>query len=230
MKAQVKQENNSGKLSLLISVCLLSILLASYFVFPGLKDGVDEGFDVLTSQDQERIADWVSQFGAWGPVAIIIGMVLQMFFFIVPNLLLIFISILSYGPLWGAIIAWFGILLASTVGFFIGNKLSPVIVDRLVSAKTQRTLQGFIHAYGMKAIIALRFSSLSNDGLSLVAGLLEMKYSRFITATLVGITPLIAIVALFGHNGKIQKALVYIGVFLIISLVIYIIIDKRRRK
>ncbi|MDQ2657210.1 MAG: VTT domain-containing protein, partial [Bacteroidota bacterium] len=156
--------------------------------------------------------------------------VLQMFFFIIPNILLIFISVVSYGPVWGSLLAWLGIFFASSVGYLIGRKLSPVLVQRLVSEKTQHKLREFISSYGMKAIIALRLSSLSNDGLSLVAGLLNMKYRRFIQATMIGITPLIAVIALFGHSGKIEKGLVFVGVFLLVCLVVYVIIDKRQVK
>jgi uncharacterized membrane protein YdjX (TVP38/TMEM64 family) len=158
----------TSKLPLIISLGLLITLIASYFIFPGYRAGIDEAVEVLTSEDEARVAEWVSQFGIWGPLMIIVGMVLQMFFFIIPNILLIFISVVSYGPVWGSLLAWFGMLLASTTGYFIGNKLSHVIVDRLVSPKTQEKLREFIRMYGMKAIIALRVSSLSNDGLSLV--------------------------------------------------------------
>jgi uncharacterized membrane protein YdjX (TVP38/TMEM64 family) len=57
-----------------------------------------------------------------------------------------------------------------------------------------------------------------------------MKYSRFITATLIGITPLITIVALFGHNGRIERTLIWLGVILLIALIVYIIIDKRNSR
>src|SRR5687768_9292587 len=214
----------TSKLPLILSISVVAALVASYFIFPEYKASIDEAWEVLTSDDEERIAEWVSRFGAWGPIAIIVGMVLQMFLFIIPNILLILISIISYGPVWGGLIAWFGIFLASTVGYFIGNKLSPVIVHRLISEKTEKKLQGFIQDYGMKAIIALRVSSLSNDGLSLVAGLLNMQYKRFIAATMIGITPLIVAVAIFGDSGKIEKGLLWVGGFLIVCLVIYIII------
>lgn len=199
-------------------------------IVPEFRQGVQEAYTILTSEDEERTREWVSQFGVWGPVVILVTMVLQMFLFIVPNILLILICILSYGPVWGGLLAWSGIFLASTVGYFIGSRLSPVIVDKLVSAKTQEKLQDFISRYGMKAIFILRVSSLSNDGLSIVAGLLEMQYRRFITATLLGITPLIAVLAIFGHNGKVEKGLIWVGGFLLVCLIIYIIIDKRRSK
>ena len=229
MKSKVTDQKTS-KLPLVISLSIITALVGSYFIFPSFKEGLKEVFDVLTSNDEEKIKDWVSHFGVWGPLIIIATMVLQMFLFIVPNILLIMISILSYGPVWGSILAWFGVFLASTVGFFIGNKLSPVIVDRLVSAKTQKKLRYFINAYGMKAIVVIRLSTFSNDGLSLVAGLLNMQYKRFIGATLLGITPLITILALFGHSGKIEKGLLWTGVGLIICLIIYIVVDMRRSK
>ena len=227
VKSKAKQPI-TRKLPLIISILLVVVLVTSYFIFPSFREDVTEAFEVLTSEDEELIKNWVSQFGLWGPVVIISAMVFQMFLFIIPNILLIMICILSYGPLWGSLLAWFGVLLASTVGYMIGNKLSPVIVHRLVSAKTQRTLKEFIENYGMKAIVALRLSSFSNDGLSLVAGLLNMRYQRFITATLLGITPLISILAIFGHSGKIEKGLLWVGIILVVGLVIYIFWDKRR--
>ena len=224
------KQKKTSKLPLILSLSVLAALVALYFLSPGFHEAIQEAYEVLTSEDEERIREWVSQFGAWGPLVILVGMILQMFLFIIPNILLILICILSYGPIWGGLLAWFGIFLASTVGYFIGNKLSPVIVDRFVSPKTQDKLQDFISHYGMKAIFVLRLSSLSNDGLSLVAGLLEMKYRRFITATMLGMTPLIAALAILGDRGKIEKGLIYIGGFLIICLIAYIIIDKRRGK
>jgi uncharacterized membrane protein YdjX (TVP38/TMEM64 family) len=220
--------SKTSKLPLVLSVGLLSIAVLLYLIVPDFRQGVNEAYELFTSGDPERIREWVSQFGLWGPIVILLAMVVQMFLFIIPNILLILICILSYGPVWGGLLAWSGIFLASTVGYFIGNKLSPVIVDKLVSAKTQEKLQDFISRYGMKAIFVFRISSLSNDGLSLVAGLLDMKYRRFITATLLGITPLITVLAIFGHNGKVEKGLIWVGAFLLVCLTVYIIIDKRR--
>jgi len=224
------QQKSTSKLPLIISLTLSAFLIACYFILPDFKTDIDEGFQVLTSGDEDRIKDWVSQFGLWGPIVIIFSLVIQMFMFIVPNILLIMISILSYGPFWGALLAWFGVFLASTVGYLIGNRLSPVVVQRLVSEKTRRNLKDFIRTYGMKAIIVLRLSTLSNDGLSLVAGLLNMEYKRFITATMIGVTPIIIALAIFGKDGRIEKGILWVGIVLIVGLVLYIVVDMRRKK
>lgn len=224
------KDRKTSKIPLILSLAVLLALVASYFIFPSFEKSIDEAFEVLTSEDKARIEDWVSQFGFWGPLVIIAAFVLQMFLFIIPNILLIIICVLSYGPVWGGLLAWFGIVLASTVGYFIGNKLSPVTVHKLVSEKAQRKLHEFIKSYGMKAIIALRLSSFSNDGLSLVAGLLSMPYRKFIAATIIGITPLVTAFAIFGGNGNIQKILPWVGAFMVACLVVYIIVDKRRAR
>lgn len=219
----------NSRLPLILSVTLLSIAATLYFVLPDFRQFIDQAYELLTSGDKVRTREWVSQFGIWGPAVILVIMILQMFLFVIPNILLIIICILCYGPFWGGLLAWIGIFLASTVGYYIGSRLSPVIVDKFVSQKTQLKLQDFISRYGMKAIFILRVSSLSNDGLSMVAGLLNMKYRRFMGATLLGITPLIAVLAIFGHNGRVEKGLILVGGLLLIWLITYILVDKRRR-
>ena len=229
MKGKSKVQKQS-KLPLFLSLSLVALLIGCYFFIPTFHDFILEAIDVLTSDDEVRVKEWVSQFGFWGPVVIILTMVVQMFMFIVPNLLLIIISIVSYGPIWGSLIAWVGIFLASSLGYFIGNRLSPITVKRFVSGKVQRVLSEFIRDYGMKAIVVIRLSTFSNDGLSIVAGLLKMDYKRFILATLMGITPLIAVIAFFREKGQIEKGLLWAGIILIACLVLYVIIDKRRKK
>ena len=88
----------------------------------------------------------------------------------------------------------------------------------------------FIRNYGVAAIAITRIASLSNDSLSIVAGLLKMKYRNYILATLAGIAPLIFILAIYGKNGKILKSLIWIGAISLIVLVFYIWVDKKRKK
>jgi uncharacterized membrane protein YdjX (TVP38/TMEM64 family) len=157
-------------------------------------------------------------------------MMVQMFLFVVPNVLLMMIAIVSYGPVWGGIISFVGVFAASSFGYFIGGKLSKVTLAKFVSIENQRKIAQFIHDYGMGTIMITRLSSFSNDGLSLVAGMLKMEYKKYIVSTLIGITPLIVVLAIFGKNEKIEWALIWVTAASIVMLVTYIIIDKRRKK
>ena len=218
------------KLPLIISLSLLVILAALYFIIPSFQNFINEAFNVLTSDDQEKITRWVAQFKLAGPVVLILIMVVQMFLFVVPNVFLMMVAIISYGPVWGAVISFLGVFSSSSVGYMIGKYLGPVTVRKLMSDKAQKKTSEFIKNYGVAAIAITRISSLSNDSLSIVAGLLKMSYQKYILATLGGITPLIVLLAIYGRNGKIFNALIWIAAFSLVLLVIYIIIDKRRKR
>lgn len=224
-----KAKNKKNNIPFVISISVLVLLFASYFIFPSFQEGVNEAYEILTSDDELRIKKYVSQYGMWGPIVIIVAMVLQMFLFVIPNILLMMIAILSYGPVWGSVLSLVGVFAASSTGYAIGTKLSPLTLQRFVSERMQKKIGAFITDYGMGAIMITRLSSFSNDALSFVAGLLSMGYRKFIIATLVGITPLIATLAIFGRSGKIEKALIWIAVVSLALLVVYIIIDKRKK-
>jgi uncharacterized membrane protein YdjX (TVP38/TMEM64 family) len=226
----VKRTKKGKNIPLIIAIGFFGLLIGSYFIFPGFNAGVKEAFDVLTSDDEARIESWVSQFGIMGPIVIILAMTVQMFLFIIPNVLLMMIAIISYGPVWGSVISVIGVFTASSLGYYIGTKLNPYTLDKFVSIKKQEKIQAFIDDYGVGAIIITRLSSFSNDALSFVAGVLEMQYKKYILSTLAGIIPLIITLAIFGRNGKIEKALIWIAAVSLVLLVLYIVIDKRRKK
>ena len=91
-------------------------------------------------------------------------------------------------------------------------------------------MQEFLEQYGAMAIGITRLASLSNDSLSIAVGMLRMSYKKYILATLAGITPLVLLLAIFGENGKIEKALIWIAGISFVLLVGYIILDKRRKR
>jgi len=218
------------KAPLFIYLSLAVLFAACYFIFPQFKQEVDTAVNVLTGEDEERIQRWVSTFGIFGPVVLVLGMMLQMFLFVVPNVLLMMIAIVSYGPVWGSVISFVGVFAASSFGYYIGGKLSRVTLARFVSIETQRKIGQFIHDYGMGTIMITRMCSFSNDALSFVAGMLKMDYKKYIVSTLIGITPLIVTLAIFGKNEKIEWALIWIAAASLTMLIIYIFIDKKRKK
>ena len=215
---------------MLLSGTILVLLVGGYFVFPFYREGVNRAWDVISSKDESRIKDWVDSFGLLGPVVLVLLMVVQMFLLFVPNVLVMMIAIIMYGPIWGSVISLLGVLASSSFGYMIGCKASPYTVRRLVNEKVLTKMQDFLEQYGAPAIGITRLSSLSNDSLSIAAGLLGMGYKKYILATMAGITPLVVLLAIFGENGNSERALIWIAGISVVLLVGYIIIDKRRKR
>ena len=231
MVTDTKQKESKGNnLAVWIPIPILVGLVGSYFIFPEYQNGINEAFAVVTSEDEDRIKTWVKQFGALGPIVLILAMAIQMFMLIIPNLLLFIIAIICYGPIWGSLICLTGVCTSSSLGYIIGKRLGPKAIDKFVSQKVQDKISVFVQHYGVKAIAIARLSSLLSDGLGFAAGILEMNYKKFMIATLSGITPVIVLIAIFGKNGNVEKGLLWIAGISLAILIVYIIIDRRKQR
>jgi len=229
---QHQQQAKESKWPLIGTAMLIGGLVASYFMFSGFQEGVNEAWEVLTSGDEQRISGWVSQFGYWGPVFIVLAMVAQMFLLVVNVVLLMLVAIIAYGPVWGSVIAVVAVLVASTAGYFIGRSVGQAGVTKLIGHKAEKKVTDFVKKYGLWAVVIARISPfLSNDAVSFVAGLAKMNYWRFIGATMAGIVPLTVLLAWLGENNqRLKTGLIWVSAVSLAVFIGYIIYNKYIRK
>jgi uncharacterized membrane protein YdjX (TVP38/TMEM64 family) len=221
-------QTSQSKVILITTAVLIAGLVGAYFVIPGYQSFIDEAWRILTSGDDEKIAQWVEQFGFWGPVFIAVSMTAQMFLFIVNVTILVLVSILAYGPIWGSLLAALCICIASTIGYFIGRAMGPYTVHKLIGESTETKIENFMNEYGIGAVIIARLSPfLSNDAISFVAGILKMSYWKFMGATLAGITPLIILIAWLSESmSRLKTGLIWVSAISVVAFIGYIIYDK----
>ncbi|WP_178990325.1 TVP38/TMEM64 family protein [Winogradskyella schleiferi] len=223
---------SKNKWPLYVSLIIIAGLIVSYFLVSDVKEFMNNAWDVLTSDDEQRITTWVNGFGWFGPVVLILAMIVQMFLIIIPTVLLMVVSILAYGPIWGSLIVLAAVFSASTVGYFIGNYFGKNIVLKLLGQKTEDKIEAFIDNYGFWAVIVTRLNPfLSNDAISFVGGMLKMGYWRFIGATLIGILPLTIFIAIVGENtDSLKSSLLWGSIVCLVAFGIYVYWDKSRKK
>ncbi len=230
-KPEKEEGEKQTKWPLIISLGLAGVLVGCYFIWPAFQNGINEAYKVLTSDDQDRIQEWVSQFGFWGPLVIIAIMIAQMFLFVIPSILVMVVTVLAYGPFWGSTLAIGGVLTASSIGYAIGNYLGPVTVRKLIGHKTEKKVAKYVDDYGLWAVVIARLSPvLSNDATSFVGGFLQMGYLRFIGATLMGILPLTIGIAYLGKDiDRLEQGLIWISVVSLAGFIAYIVYDRRKK-
>lgn len=217
---------------IIASLLLIAILVASYFVFPDFNAFANEAYTVLLSDDDAAIKRWVGELGFWGPLFIILAMVVQMFLIFIPSPLLMVVAVLAYGPVWGALLAIVSIMISSTIGYFVGAMIGKNALYRLLGKSKEQKMEGYVADYGLWVVIISRVSpAFSNDAISFVAGILKMKYLHFIAATFVGITPLAVLIGWFGENNdRLQAGLIWTSIICAVLFVGYLIFDRRRKK
>ncbi|WP_116106014.1 TVP38/TMEM64 family protein [Lewinella sp. IMCC34191] len=209
-------EEKTSRLQIIVYVVsglIVVGLIGAYFMLPGFQSGVQEAYEVVSSGDNQRITEYVKQFGFWGPLVVILIMTVQMFLIVVPSWLLMIIAVLAYGPWWGGLLSVVAVTVASTVGYVLGQGLSEASLTKLIGEKSEKKLEGTVNKYGSGAVVLFRLAPfLSNDAISFVAGMLKMGYIRFILATLAGIIPLTVLIAFFSQDiEQLKDILVWVG-------------------
>ncbi|WP_235297107.1 TVP38/TMEM64 family protein [Portibacter marinus] len=223
-----EEEKQQSKIPIYVTILLIAALIAGYFIWAPFKNFVNEAYQVLTSNNEQRISEWVGRFDFWGPFLIIFLMIVQMFLFVIPSALVMIVCILAYGPIWGSLLTILGVFVASSLGYAIGAYLGPVTVYKLIGKKTEEKIEDYIDSYGFWTVIIARISPiLSNDATSFVGGLLRMGYWKFMGATLIGIIPLTLAIAYLGENfERLKSGLIWISAISFAILIGYIIYDK----
>lgn len=215
----------------LVPVGLLTLLVLLYFAWPAFHRLVSDAYDVLSSGEQQRIEQWVNGFGTWSFVVVIGLMLFQTVVAFLPSVIIMVVTVVSFGPIIGGLLTWGGLLLAASLGYGIGRSVGVAAVDRLIGEKTERKVERALDRYGIWAIIAARISPvLSTDAVSIAAGLVRMRYVPFIAATGVGTLPLTVLVAWLGAEiSRLKTGLVWISVVSVVIFVGYVVYDRRLR-
>ncbi len=213
---------------------VIVFLGALYLFVPSVRVFVTQCFDILVSNDRERIETFVAGFGWWGPILIIGMMIAQTLLSAVPMILVLLVAVLAYGPIWGGLLGWCGAIIAAIVGYGIARVFGDTLQDTFVTPKIRDIIARHVARYGALAILALRLSPLiPSDGVSFVAGLLRMNFTTFLLGTLGGVTPLVMVVAYFGSDfERLTSLVIGVTILSLASLIAWVIYDgfiKRKK-
>lgn len=221
-----------GRVPIYLSAALILAVIAILILSPAAQAFLGNAWEVLSSGDQDRIRGWVAGFGPYGPLAIIAAMIVQMFLVVVPTVLLMLVAILAYGPVWGSLLALLAVAVASTAGYALGRFLGENALSRLIGESTGRKLSSYLEDYGFWAVFITRLNPfLSNDAVSLLGGFLRMGYLRFMGATLLGISPLILVIAVVNESsGPWKTVLLWCSLTGFILLGLFIWRDRRNKQ
>jgi uncharacterized membrane protein YdjX (TVP38/TMEM64 family) len=84
-------------------------------------------------QDQEKVRDWLAQFGALGPLVSIVLNTLQVLFAPIPGQVVGLANGYLYGVFWGTVYSFIGVMLGTAIAMGLGRVLGRPVVERFVS-------------------------------------------------------------------------------------------------
>lgn len=176
-----------GKIIVLV---LLAASVGSYYVFPSVKQVMNQVFKMFASGDFTVVRDFVASYGAYAAVISFLLMIFQSIAAPLPAFLITFANANLFGWWQGAILSWSSAMAGAAVCFFIARILGRDVAEKLTSKAGMKQIDTFFDRYGKNTVLICRLLPfVSFDIVSYAAGLTSMSFMSFFVATGVGQLP-----------------------------------------
>ena len=229
MKFNTKITTNPELKKLLL---FFGFILFTLFVFVKLNE---IGW-LDTLKNQEEMLNIIKELGLVGPIVIILLIATAIIITPIPSAPVALVSGALYGHTFGTVYVVLGALSGALIAFSISKKLGYDYVNKKLHHKMPQKIVGSQNVLMMIVFITRLAPFISFDVISYAAGLTNLTFSRFFIATLMGIIPISFILAHLGsevENGEMESiaiALILLGFFTLVPLIIKILTTKFRQR
>lgn len=171
------------------------LLLAALLLVPEVRAWLWTAATVLFGPDAAPRHALVGRLEAWGPIALIAGMLVQAVFPLLPAAADVVLAALLYGFWGGFAIVYTGTLLGAALGYRVGQRFGGWAVRRLAGDAMTRRLESFAGQRGVQAVLLVRLMpALKAEVMNLVAGAVGIPFWPFMAASAAGALPATALV------------------------------------
>lgn len=194
------------------AVIVVLALLATWFLWKW-----------LSAFSQESLRAYIQSFGAAGWLVFLALQILQVFIALVPGELLESAAGFAFGPIWGTLLCYAGIAIASSLVFVLTRRFGVKLVEVFISREKINQLRFLNTEKKRDLLIFLAFfiPGTPKDLLTYFAGLTQIKLGSFLAISLVARIPSVVSSTFGGHligEGEYAWALAVYGVSGAISL------------
>ena len=163
----------------ILSACgMIATLIAMYLAY-------EHG--LFTSA--EKLKAFVDAIGIWGPITFILLQLIQVVVPIIPGGITCVAGIIIFGPFWGFIYNYIGIVLGSLINFALARYYGQTLIRTLVSDKVYTKYASWLsqgERFDKLFALAIFFPVAPDDFLCMLAGLTRMTYRKFTTIIVLG--------------------------------------------
>jgi uncharacterized membrane protein YdjX (TVP38/TMEM64 family) len=183
--------------------------------------------------DPEIIKSFISKFGLWAPLVLILLQMFQSIISIIPSQITTVASGYLFGPVLGLVYSLIGTFLGSSIIFFISRKYGKRLAVKFFHNLDITHFQIFLRQKKSIALFLARIAPIfPNDLISFAAGLTKISYLKFVLLSTIGFLVQMILLTSFGSGlaeGEVNITLIVISVFVGILFMIVLFKQKIRR-
>ncbi len=156
------------------------LLVAAYFLL-----SIRYGFS--WNLNAGPFKEWVDGFGAWGPIVFIAVMAVSVLIAPIPNSPIFIAAGLAWGPVLGTLYSLAGLMLGSSMAFYVSRWFGRAWLPRLIGGKAAGRIDTIADTMGGRVIFWARMLPAINfDWISYIAGLTSIRFVPFLVYSLLG--------------------------------------------
>lgn len=174
-----------------VVLCALLVVTIVFWLNDGFNAAVTEAWTVASSGDQARIRAYLKEWGAWGPVASVLLMLLQGIFAPIPASVIQLSNGVVFGVFWGAVLNLIGQMAGATAAFYIARSLGRQSAEKLAGKfNKQEFVTSWLQQWGSKALFLIRaIPGMPSDFVSYLLGLSRMPARTYFLVSFFGYIP-----------------------------------------
>ena len=139
--------------------------------------------------DQQALEDFLNRTGMWAPLVFTLIQIVQVVIPIIPGGVSLLAGVLIFGPGWGFLYNYIGIVIGSMILFYLSRWYGRPWIRGMVSEKTFQKYVGWLDrgkAFPRLFAAAIFFPMAPDDFLCMLAGISGMSFRRFSLIILLG--------------------------------------------
>jgi uncharacterized membrane protein YdjX (TVP38/TMEM64 family) len=138
----------------------------------------------------ETFRAWIESLGIWGPLIYLLVQTAQVIVAPIPGNLVGLVGGASFGPVWGFVLSATGIIVGSSLAFWLARWLGARWVIKFVGEKNyHKYRQIFEGKISWTLLIIFLIPFFPDDILCILAGLSPLPYLRFLALVIIGRLP-----------------------------------------
>lgn len=135
----------------------------------------------------ESIGRVVEKVGVWGPILFILIQIIQVVIPIIPGGVSLLAGVVIFGPIWGFVYNYIGIVIGSMIAFLLVRKMGRPFLQSVSGKRTYEKYISWLDKSGnfdRMFAIAILLPVAPDDFLCMLAGLTKMSFKK-LTAILI---------------------------------------------
>lgn len=225
----------SEEVPLLMRPRVIVGLVIGFLVIVAAYAAAVEVFGLSLDIDAEPFQEWVDGWGYWGPLVFIAVMAVSVLFAPIPNVPIFIAAGLAWGPVLGTAYSMAGMMLGSTLAFWVARRLGRGYLPKLIGRHNAGRLDNLATTMGGRVIFWARMLPVVNfDFISFLAGLTAIRFLPFFFYSALGmlLPTTVAVVAgdSLGRDVRITLTLGGVWVLGIVLSAVYFWLRRKRRQ